>query len=48
MGVAHVVHAKDHNVLVLRYAFSDVLKEAVLVFAGLLGDLGHVHDLAAF
>lgn len=43
--VAHVIDAEDEAVLVVGDAFSDVLKELLLLFAVLLGDLGEVVHL---
>lgn len=45
MAVAHVVHAKHKDMLVLRDGVANLGEELILVLAGLFGDLGHVDDL---
>lgn len=46
--VAHVVDAKDKEVLVLRDTFSDVGEEQLLLLARLLGHVGHVDHFCSF
>lgn len=46
--VAHVVDAENEAVLVLWHALADVLKEFLLLLAGLLRHLGKIVDAGAF